>query len=264
MTAGHLTIRVGDRAYGLTGSRSQALAYFGRAYAACLGHPSEESACFALEQRGSAWHGLCDGDEFTRGALSDVTRLVDWELTRRAVKRDSTCAAFHAAWAALGSRAVMLAGDGGAGKSRLCLQLVGEGLRCGAEDVTFVDDGRLIPFPRAVQIRRDDPVLHEVEPERIFPGLDGRMCVAVEPGEAADPTPAMMVAFLDPSAGAGTARRLAPLAALERLFRLCHRLDRVTGPVFASFVELAVAGRMYVLPRDPLAAILALVEADDD
>ncbi len=263
MTATHLTIRVGDQAYGLQASSPDALVYFSRAYAACLGQPSEETGCFTLESAaGGGWQLHSDGVEFTRGPLGQVIRLLDWELARRATKLDSACTAFHAAWVMQGQHVVMMAGEGGSGKSHLCLQLLDQGFHCGAEDVTFFKGDWLTPFPRAIQLREDDPELQHVDPSRIFPGFDGRVCVEVRAKEAAAETDAgnLIVAFLDPAAS-GLMQPLTPLEGLQRLFGLCHRLDRLTQPLFETFTTLAAAGRMLVVPRrNALTAILDVLE----
>lgn len=263
MTATHLTIRVGDQAYGLQASSPDALVYFSRAYAACLGQPSEETSCFTLESAVDGdWQVHCDGVEFARGPLGQVIRLLDWELARRATKLDSICTAFHAAWVIQGQQVVMMAGEGGSGKSHLCLQLLDQGFCCGAEDVTFFRGDWLAPFPRAIQLREDDPELQHVDPSRIFRGFDGRVCIEVRANEAAAGTDAgnLIVAFLDPAASEPM-QVLTPLEGLKRLFGLCHRLDRFTQPLFETFTTQAASGRMFVLPRrNALAAILEIVE----
>jgi hypothetical protein len=264
MTAGQLSIRVGDRTYGVQSTSRRALAYFRRAYAACLGPAGGNVACFTLERAEGDWQARSEGAVLSRGPLDETVRFLEWELTRRAVREDSCCAAFHAGWLTRGGQAVMLAGPGGAGKSRTCLQLLERGFLCGAEDVTFVLDDRLIPFPRAIQIRSDDTVLDRVAPSRRFPGRDGRTCVEIRTNEAARETGAgnMLVAFLG---GAGSLRSMQPLRALEalkRLFDLCHQQDRVTPVLFETLAAAAAAGRMVLLPRqEPVDALVRMLGA---
>lgn len=264
MTGEHLGIRVGDTTYALQTPSPEALAHFGRAFAACRDDGAAPAGRFFLEPCGGRWCLRHDGDILADGDLATVIRLLDWELVRRAVMQDSACAAFHAAWVARDGQVVMLAGGGGCGKSRLCLQLLAHGFRVGAEDVAFFRDDQLIPFPRAIQIHRNDPVLRQVDAARVLLGCDGRMCVEVATGEAAGRVDAgdLFVAFLD-SADARRWRRLTPLQGLRQLFALCHRLDRVTQPLFDAVVGAAVAGRMVVLPRhDTAAAVLDVLGAD--
>lgn len=251
MTGGRLTIRVGDQTYALESPAPDHLAYFTRAYAACPGHAADVSGRFVLARQGTQWQVLSDGAIFAEGSFDRVIRLLDWEIARRAVKQDSTCAAFHAAWVVRDRQAAMLAGEGGSGKSHLCLQMLDHGFRCGAEDVTFFRENRLVPFPRAIQLRDTDWVLDRIAPEHLFVGYDGRICVEVPAHQAATETDGndLTVVFLDPDAPAGPARPLAAFEGLQRLFALCHRLDRVTQPLFDLVAGLASAGRTYVMPR---------------
>lgn len=256
-------IRVGDRTYGLQTSSPEALHYFSRAYRACVGSSLEETGRYDLHRQGGDWRVTSDGESFVRGSLRHAVRQLDWELTRRAVKQDSDCAAFHAAWVGRGRLAVMLAGEGGSGKSRLCLQLLERGFRCGAEDVTFMKGPRLIPFPRAIQLRVDDHMLDHVDPSRVFAGYDGRVCVEVGDSDASSEMQVsnLVIVFLDLALICGSREPLAPLEGLKRLFELCHRLDRVTQGLFDSLVHLATSGRMFVLPRcNAVDTILELLE----
>jgi hypothetical protein len=240
-----MTLRIGDQAYGVDTTSPEALAYFRRAYAACL-EPShdETTAVFALDRRGESWVARSGDCEIARGPLHETIWTLEWHMLHRAVKKDTACAAFHAAWVARGAHAVVLAGEGGSGKSHLSLDLLSRGFRCGAEDVTFLSGERLVPFPHAIQLRGDDPALGGVEAGRVFAGCDGRICVelSTDEGALAMPTAALTIVVLDPAAGP-----LQPLGALEglqRLLALCHRLDRVTQPVFDVFVAAAAAGRL--------------------
>ncbi|NJL07324.1 MAG: hypothetical protein HC900_02975 [Methylacidiphilales bacterium] len=158
--------------------------------------------------------------------------------------------------------AILFAGDGGSGKSGLCLKAMARGFRCGAEDVTFLADNRLVPFPRAIQLRRDDPLLDAIDPARRFEGCDGRMCVEVRPEEAAIEMSAATstVVLLDPAAD-GPPRVLSPLEGLQRLLGLCHRLDRATQPLFDTFTTLAATGRMIVSTPAGAETLLDLSEA---
>ncbi|NJO53820.1 MAG: hypothetical protein HC829_02370 [Bacteroidales bacterium] len=221
--------------------------------------PGGEAGRFALEQCGPDWLVRADGAEFARAPLREAMHLVDWELARRAVKQDSPCAAFHAAWVAREDHAILFAGDGGSGKSGLCLKAMARGFRCGAEDVTFLAGDRLVPFPRAIQLRRDDPLLDAIDPARRFEGCDGRVCVEVRPDEAAPEMASeqMTVVVLDPAAS-GPPRVLSPLEGLQRLFGLCHRLDRATQPLFDTFTALAATGRIVVSTPDAALSLLDL------
>ncbi len=246
-----LTIRVGDQTYALESAAPEDLAYFARAYAACPGNPAEVTARFLLTHVGAPWQVHIGGKIFAEGPFDRVVRLLDWELSRRAIKQDSPCAAFHAAWIARDRQAAMLAGKGGAGKSHLCLQLVDHGFDYGAEDVTFCSGSRLLPFPRAIQLRKSDPILERIAPERLFVGYDGRICVEVPRQTTAMEAAAdnLTVIFLDPTATTSSVQPLTAFEGLQRLFALCHRLDRVTAPLFDTVAGLAAAGRMYAVPQ---------------
>lgn len=252
-----MTIAVGDRAYGLESASPAALAFFRRAYAACLRPPGGEAGRFTLAPCDDGWLVRIDGAELVRAPLIEAMHRLDWEMVRRAVKQDSRCAAFHAGWVARDGRALLFAGEGASGKSGLCLRAMMRGFRCGAEDVTFFSGDRLVPFPRAIQLRRDDPLLDGIEPARRFEGCDGRVCVEVRLDEAAAETTAerLTVVVLDPTAD-GPAQPLSPLEGVQRLLGLCHRLDRTSQALFDTITTLAAAGR--VLVASPAAALALL------
>jgi hypothetical protein len=211
----------------------------------------------AIEPCDEGWLVCIDGAPFVRAPLTEAMHLLDWEMVRRAVKQDSRCAAFHAAWVVRDGRALLFAGEGASGKSGLCLKAMMRGFRCGAEDVTFLAGNRLVPFARAIQLRRNDPLLDGIEPARLFDGCDGRVCVEVRPEDAAVEMSAATstVVVLDPTAD-GPPRALSPLEGLQRLLGLCHRLDRTGQTLFDTIASLAAAGR--VLVASPAAALALL------
>lgn len=258
-----LAIRVADCAYDLWTSSPEAEAFFRRAYAACLGEPAAAASRITLVPVDEAWQARRDGIVLGDGDLVRAMALIEWELLRNAVQEKSTCAVFHAAWVASGGRAVVLAGEGSTGKSGLCLELLTQGFLLGAEDAAFFQADRLVPFPRALQLRAGDPSLATADAQRLFPGCDGRLCVEVRREETAGilDVRAATVIFLDPpEAGRGPHGDgpeppdplipLDPLSALRRMFSLCFRLDRVAQATFEAITRLAASGRMFALRRD--------------
>jgi hypothetical protein len=241
-----LILQLGDCRYGITTESREAASYFRRAYSACLVETGQALEWFLLQQAGVEW-GVWHREQLLfQGDFPSTLNWLEWMLLNRSVKQDSQCAAFHAAWAAVDDRVVMLAGAGGSGKSRLALQLLERGFMLGAEDVTFIDMDRLIPFPRAIQLRSDDTLLEELAAGQTFTGYDGRIDVEIGSNRAAGEKnlDQLTILFLDPSLDGAAAQPLTPLDALQRLFNLCHLLDTVTRPGFEALVSLAVTGHM--------------------
>ena len=243
MQTERVNLRIGDQTYGVETNAPEVLSYFRRAYAACL-EPREaiKATCFTLAREARNWIVYANDVEIARAPLRKAIWLLEWHMIRRAVMEDTNCAVFHAAWVACGAQVVMLAGEGGTGKSRLCLELLGRGFRYGAEDMAFLQDGCLVPFAHAIQLRRDDALLQNVDADRQFGGYDGRMCVEISPSEVASPTPLAKLAIVVLDARAGPLRPLDGLSGLQHLLALSYRLDRITQPTFDRLTAVAAAG----------------------
>lgn len=269
MSGSHLGlgVRVGRHAYALQLGSAEAANYFGRAYRACpASREGDNGPCdrICLAPDGAQWVADCNGESFARGTLAQAIWQIDWMMVHCAVTEPAGCPSFHAGWVERAGGALLIAGDGGSGKSGLCLQLLDRGFRLGAEDVTFIDADRLWPFPRAIQLRTCNPLLKTVTPVRLFPGYDGRICVDIHAAQAAPATPVfgMTVMILDNSRAAGPPRPLPALDALQRLLAYCHRSQRIDQRLFDSLVGLAVAGRIFVVSgRSDADSLIALMEA---
>lgn len=128
-----------------------------------------------------------------RSSLLPALLALEWEMTRRALFRNSNLAAFHAAWVARDDTALVLVGEGGSGKSTLSFELAREGWAYGSDEAAAFSggDGRLIPFPRRILLKEDNPLItrrHLPQSRRnLLALMDGRYYVWPPKVNAAPP-----------------------------------------------------------------------------
>jgi|GEM_PF-3450893 hypothetical protein len=200
-------------------------------------------------------------------SLFSALLLLDLEILRLPLFFPPPLPGFHAAWVARGKEAFILAGEGGCGKSSLCYLLVLHGFAYGSDEATaFSPDGGLLPLPRRIMLKGDNPLIPRLalkqDDRNLLAGFDGRFYVLPEDFCLAPP------GFYDLSfvflkyQGDLAMIKVTPvrtLDALRSLLGLAFRLKTVTPSLFALLVKSLGPGRALVLEYGSLDQALAFL-----
>lgn len=164
---------------------------------------------------------------------------------------------FHAAALARGGNGLILAGESGFGKSTLTLGLVQRGWQFLSDEIAAVDarDGRLLPFPKALELRPDTAARFSVEPTGTHSRAGKQLCDVTRafPGCLGEPCALRAVVFLD---GGMPARPEKPGRAVrirthDRDDAVLPEIARLEGVAHARWEE-DQGGPTLVLDADPL------------
>jgi hypothetical protein len=100
------------------------------------------------------WVAYLDGRRRAfRDSREAMARSLVWDLTVAALAAPTPNLHVHAAVAAIGDRAVLIAGHSGAGKSTLVTALAEAGWTYFSDEVAEVtEDGRVVPYPRPIAL----------------------------------------------------------------------------------------------------------------
>lgn len=180
-----------------------------------------------------------DGEPvFGRTDVSVARHLALREILIALHGPDRVAAVLHAAAVERAGRALLLAGDSGAGKSSLSLALLGEGWRLTTDDLAAVTpEGALLPFPTPISLKPGTRnLLPPAAKAKTTPGGVGAFEIAYLSPPATTPADAKVraEAILFPRFALGTApalERLSPETAFARLFACGARVVGVSGSI---------------------------------
>ena len=270
-----LFLKLYDRVCAVTASSAPVLEHLSWVYDGCrLQRPAP--AAVRLGLFGDEHHGYTvtvDGIPAAQEpTLLAALLYLDLEILRRPLFLNSPLLGFHASWIARGSRAVLLVGEGGCGKSSLCHQMLSLGFEYGSEEVAaFSADGRLLPLPRRIMFKPDNPLIPQLgirqDPRNLLAGFDGRFYV-LPPGVSLASSGFYDCTFVFLHyQDDGPELEALPLKTLDALQRLCgaaFRLQAMSSSLFAALVgslspERAVAVN-YSSPGAALAFLLKLAD----
>ncbi|MBM9535995.1 hypothetical protein [Desulfobulbus alkaliphilus] len=227
----------------------------------CVGRPkgpllSEYGIFFQGRNEVVAWCSYPDSNGSDRetlyaGSSTSAVWVVDHEMIKRTVLRDSDCAALHAAWVSTGNAILILAGDGGSGKSSLCLELLLLGCGYGAEDVTFFQGPNPLALPRAVLLKPGSALRSRsglIRLPSVLEDFDGRAyCLPQPPPKVARYDQQQFVFMFLEAAGSGTLSRLGPTETVRRFVEACQTPNKISPLLFERVVKTAREGRSYVV-----------------
>lgn len=178
-------------------------------------------------------------------SLLTALLLLDLEILRWPLFLNLPLLLIHAAWIAQGKKALLLVGEGGCGKSSLGYLLVRAGLSYGSEEVAaFSPEGKLLPFPRRILLKADNPLVTRLalkqDSRNLLARVDGRFYVL--PPEMSWASPGFYdctFVFLQfrPDGPGLQVTPLKTLEALRRLLAAAFSLKGLGSPLFSILVQ---------------------------
>lgn len=247
-----------DRVCEVRASSGPVLDHLAWVYEGCRLRPPGHAEV-RLDLRGDELTGYTVSLDGTRVAaaatLPAALLLLDLELLRWPLFLNPSLLLFHAAWLAKDRRALLLVGEGGSGKSSLGYLLAARGLALGSEEVAaFAGTGRLLPFPRRILLKADNPLVPRLalkqDPRNLLAAVDGRFYVL--PPQVSWAPPGFYdctFVFLNYQAG-GPGLQVALLDTLEALQLLvgaAFGLKGLSPSLFAVLVESLEPARALAL-----------------